>query len=162
MTPPYVPKQFDRCAVIGNSGDFLKTKFGKEIDDYDVVIRENGVPVEEVPINNPVYLMLGASFGSAAKGTGLEALEFALSICDSVDMHGFTVKPGYKEWTRYSSESRQGHTPLHYQTLPSFSGIEKWWKWGLLAVFAREEKRGMVGEEDERRWGSCCEQELGR
>jgi hypothetical protein len=46
MTPPDVPKQFDRCAVIGNSGDLLKTKFGKEIDDYDVVIRENGAPVE--------------------------------------------------------------------------------------------------------------------
>ena len=92
--------------------------------------------------------MLGASFGSAAKGTGLKALEFALSICDSVDMYGFTVDPGYKEWyvvtetlvrvefgsslifnnrkivltheyiklhfrTRYFSESRQGHTPLH-------------------------------------------------
>lgn len=42
--------------------------------------------------------MLGASFGSAAKGTGLKALEFALSICDSVDMYGFTVDPGYKEW----------------------------------------------------------------
>ncbi|KAJ6908859.1 hypothetical protein NC652_019962 [Populus alba x Populus x berolinensis] len=67
----------------------------------------------EVPINNPVYLMLGASFGSAAKGTGLKALEFALSICESVDMYGFTVDPGYKEWTRYFSESRQGHTPLH-------------------------------------------------
>ncbi|KAJ6418025.1 hypothetical protein OIU84_001418 [Salix udensis] len=164
-TPPYVPKQFDRCAVIGNSGDLLQTKFGKEIDDYDVVIRENGAPIEnytefvgkkssfrllnrgsakaldkvieldetrkevliikttihdimnkmiqEVPINNPVYLMLGASFGSAAKGTGLKALEFALSICESVDMYGFTVDPGYKEWTRYFSESRQGHTPLH-------------------------------------------------
>lgn len=84
--------------------------------------------------------MLGASFGSAAKGTGLKALEFALSICDTVDMYGFTVDPGYKEWyvhwkrllneshfrimfsfswtlihhrTRYFSESRQGHTPLH-------------------------------------------------
>ncbi|KAK1403686.1 hypothetical protein POM88_003291 [Heracleum sosnowskyi] len=54
-----------------------------------------------------------ASFGSAAKGTGLKALEFALSICDSVDMYGFTVDPGYKEWTRYFSDSRQGHTPLH-------------------------------------------------
>lgn len=42
--------------------------------------------------------MLGASFGSAAKGTGLKALEFALSICESVDMYGFTVDPGYKEW----------------------------------------------------------------
>uniref|UniRef100_A0A2P2L0M5 Sialyltransferase-like protein 2 isoform X3 n=1 Tax=Rhizophora mucronata TaxID=61149 RepID=A0A2P2L0M5_RHIMU len=69
--------------------------------------------IKEVPINNPVYLMLGASFGSAAKGTGLKALEFALSVCESVDMYGFTVDPGYKEWTRYFSESRQGHTPLH-------------------------------------------------
>uniref|UniRef100_A0A2N9FMJ8 Sialyltransferase-like protein n=1 Tax=Fagus sylvatica TaxID=28930 RepID=A0A2N9FMJ8_FAGSY len=164
-TPPYHPRQFGRCAVIGNSGDLLKTKFGKEIDGYDVVIRENGAPIQnysdyvgkkstfrllnrgsakaldkvveldetrkevlivkttihdimnkmirEIPIKNPVYLMLGASFGSAAKGTGLKALEFALSLCESVDMYGFTVDPGYKEWTRYFSESRQGHTPLH-------------------------------------------------
>lgn len=163
-TPPYVPRQFGRCAVIGNSGDLLKTKFGKEIDGYDVVLRENGAPIQnytehvgtkstfrllnrgsakaldkvaelyergkevllvkttihdimnkmirEVPILNPVYLMLGASFGSAAKGTGLKALEFALSVCDTVDMYGFTVDPGYKEWTRYFSEARQGHTPL--------------------------------------------------
>jgi hypothetical protein len=54
--------------------------------------------LQELPIKNPVYLMLGASFGSAAKGTGLKALEFALSMCDSVDMYGFTVDPGYKEW----------------------------------------------------------------
>ncbi|KAJ0751014.1 putative beta-galactoside alpha-2,3-sialyltransferase [Helianthus annuus] len=149
-TPPYVPRQFGRCAVIGNSGDLLKTKFGKEIDGYDAVLRENGAPIDnyteyvgkkstfrllnrgsakaldkvaelyetgkevlivkttihdimnkmirEIPIRNPVYLMLGASFGSAAKGTGLKALEFALSICDTVDMYGFTVDPGYKEW----------------------------------------------------------------
>ncbi|GMH23465.1 hypothetical protein Nepgr_025308 [Nepenthes gracilis] len=161
---PYYPRQFGHCAVIGNSGDLLKTKFGKEIDGYDAVFRENGAPIQnyteyvgtkstfrllnrgsakaldkvaelydagkevliikttihdsiskmirEVPIRNPVYLMLGASFGSAAKGTGLKALEFALSICDTVDMYGFTVDPGYKEWTRYFSESRQGHTPL--------------------------------------------------
>ncbi|XP_059444076.1 sialyltransferase-like protein 2 [Corylus avellana] len=163
--PPYFPRQFGQCAVIGNSGDLLKTRFGKEIDGYDAVIRENGAPIQnysdyvgkkstfrllnrgsakaldkvveldetrkealiikttihdimnkmilEIPINNPVYLMLGASFGSAAKGTGLKALEFALSICESVDMYGFTVDPGYKEWTRYFSEARQGHTPLH-------------------------------------------------
>ncbi|KQJ92937.1 sialyltransferase-like protein 4 isoform X1 [Brachypodium distachyon] len=164
-TPPYVPQQFGRCAVVGNSGDLLKTKFGDEIDSYDVVIRENGAPIQnytefvgtkstfrllnrgsakaldnvvkldetrkealivkttihdimnqmirELPITNPVYLMLGTSFGSSAKGTGVKALEFALSICDSVDMYGFTVDPGYKEWTRYFSESRKGHTPLH-------------------------------------------------
>lgn len=163
-TPPFVPRQYSRCAVIGNSGDLLKTNFGEEIDGYDAVFRENGAPIQnytkyvgkkstfrllnrgsakaldkvaeldetkkevliikttihdimskmiqEVPIRNPVYLMLGTSFGSSAKGTGLKALEFALSICDTVDMYGFTVDPGYKEWTRYFSESRQGHTPL--------------------------------------------------
>ncbi|XP_042391102.1 sialyltransferase-like protein 4 isoform X1 [Zingiber officinale] len=164
-TPPFVPRQFGRCAVIGNSGDLLKTKFGEEIDGYDAVVRENGAPIQnytqyvgrkstfrllnrgsakaldkvaeldetkkevliikttihdimnkmirEIPIRNQVYLMLGTSFGSSAKGTGLKALEFALSICDTVDMYGFTVDPGYKEWTRYFSESRKGHTPLH-------------------------------------------------
>ncbi|KAL5998547.1 Sialyltransferase-like protein 2 [Asimina triloba] len=206
-TPPLVPRHFGRCAVIGNSGDLLKTNFGEEIDGYDAVVRENGAPIQnytkyvgrkstfrllnrgsakaldkvveldetrrevliikttihdimnqmiqEVPIKNPVYLMLGASFGSAAKGTGLKALEFALSICDSVDMYGFTVDPGRETGetnrvktkgdklagefsllegtepekrnrinlirealvvffrTRYFSESRQGHTPLH-------------------------------------------------
>lgn len=45
-TPPYFPRQFERCAVIGNSGDLLKTKFGKEIDTYDAVIRENGAPIQ--------------------------------------------------------------------------------------------------------------------
>ncbi|ONL99767.1 Sialyltransferase-like protein 2 [Zea mays] len=69
--------------------------------------------IRELPITNPVYLMLGTSFGSSAKGTGLKALEFALSICDSFDMYGFTVDLGYKEWTRYFSEVRKGHTPLH-------------------------------------------------
>ncbi|KAJ3693950.1 hypothetical protein LUZ60_009430 [Juncus effusus] len=163
-TPPYVPHQFGRCAVVGNSGDLLKTNFGEEIDNFDAVIRENGAPIQnytkhvgrkstfrilnrgsakaldkvieldesrsevlivkttihdimnkmirEIPIKNPVYLMLGTSFGASAKGTGLKALEFALSMCDSVDMYGFTVDPGYKEWTRYFSESRGGHTPL--------------------------------------------------
>ncbi|XP_073034773.1 sialyltransferase-like protein 2 isoform X3 [Primulina eburnea] len=135
--PPYVPRKFGRCVVIGNYGDILKTKFGKEVDSYDAVLRENGAPIQvqkvrsafsigapqklliklqscmEIPILNPVYLMLGSSFGSAAKGIGLKALEFALSICDTVDMYGFTVDLGYKEWTRYFSESRQCHTPLH-------------------------------------------------
>ncbi|KAE8703495.1 hypothetical protein F3Y22_tig00110469pilonHSYRG00222 [Hibiscus syriacus] len=37
----------------------------------------------------------------SCKGAGLKALEFALSICDSVDMYGFTVDPGYKEWAYY-------------------------------------------------------------
>ncbi|KAL0876161.1 hypothetical protein Bca101_025866 [Brassica carinata] len=124
-TPPYFPRQFGRCAVIGNSGDLLKTKFGKEIDTYDAVLRENGAPIqnyEEYVGEKSTFRLLNRGSAKAldkvveldaAKGTGLKALEFALSTCDSVDMYGFTVDPGYKEWTRYFSESRQGHTPLH-------------------------------------------------
>ncbi|KAH7437390.1 hypothetical protein KP509_05G068900 [Ceratopteris richardii] len=164
QTPPFFPRQYGRCAIVGNSGDLIKLKLGKEIDEYDAVVRNNGAPIEnyteyvgskttfrllnrgsakaldkvaaldgtgkevliikttihdimskmirEVPIVNPVYLMLGSALGSSAKGTGLKAVEFALSVCQSVDIYGFTVDPGYTEWTRYFSESRGGHTPL--------------------------------------------------
>lgn len=46
--PPYYPRQFGQCAVIGNSGDLLRTKFGKEIDSYDAVVRENGAPIQVI------------------------------------------------------------------------------------------------------------------
>eukprot|EP00250_Pteridium_aquilinum_P012968 c21052_g1_i1 orf=447-1775(-) len=164
QAPPFFPRQYGRCAIVGNSGDLIKLRLGKEIDQYDAVVRNNGAPVEnytdyvgrkttfrllnrgsakaldkvaaldgtgkevliikttihdimskmikEVPILNPVYLMLGSALGPSAKGTGLKAVEFALSLCESVDIYGFTVDPGYTEWTRYFSESRGGHTPL--------------------------------------------------
>ena len=82
-------------SIDGNSGICLIRRvlaFGKNH------LTESLDFMQEIPIKNPVYLMLGASFGSAAKGTGLKALEFALSLCESVDMYGFTVDPGYKEW----------------------------------------------------------------
>lgn len=90
-----------------NSGDSIlqRTKqFAWRSLFYSILYLSSfGCILQEIPILNPVYLMLGASFGSAAKGTGLKALEFALSICDTVDMYGFTVDPGYKEW--YVAES---------------------------------------------------------
>lgn len=46
--PPFHPRQFRTCAVVGNSGDLLKTEFGKEIDGHDAVIRDNEAPVNEV------------------------------------------------------------------------------------------------------------------
>uniref|UniRef100_A0A2N9IIE9 Sialyltransferase-like protein n=1 Tax=Fagus sylvatica TaxID=28930 RepID=A0A2N9IIE9_FAGSY len=45
--PPFHPRQFRSCAVVGNSGDLLKTEFGKEIDSHDAVIRDNEAPVNE-------------------------------------------------------------------------------------------------------------------
>ncbi|KAJ7536369.1 hypothetical protein O6H91_12G066300 [Diphasiastrum complanatum] len=75
--------------------------------------------IKELP--NPVYLFQGVVFRRGAKGTGVKSLELALSMCDSVDMYGFTVDPGYTEWTRYFSTPRKGHNPLqgraYYQLL---------------------------------------------
>ena len=43
-------------------------------------------------------MMVGAPLEDSAKGTGVKALEFALSVCQQVDIYGFTVDPGYLEW----------------------------------------------------------------
>jgi hypothetical protein len=168
--PPFHPRQFETCAVVGNSGDLLKNEFGREIDDHDAVIRDNEAPVnqkyakhvgmkrnfrllargvarnmikvadgsadevliiksvihrdfsamiKELP--NPVYLFQGVVLRRGAKGTGMKSIELALSMCDTVDIYGFTVDPGYTEWTRYFSSPRKGHNPLqgraYYQLL---------------------------------------------
>ncbi|XP_010249221.1 PREDICTED: sialyltransferase-like protein 1 [Nelumbo nucifera] len=168
--PPFHPRQFRTCAVVGNSGDLLKTEFGEEIDEHDAVIRDNEAPVNEKyakhvglkrdfrlvvrgaarnmvailngsddevliikslthrdfnamikTIPNPVYLFQGIVLRRGAKGTGMKSIELALSMCDIVDIYGFTVDPGYTEWTRYFSTPRKGHNPLqgraYYQLL---------------------------------------------
>lgn len=175
--PPFRPHQFSTCAVVGNSGDLLKTKFGREIDEHDAVIRDNEAPVntkyaqhvglkrdfrivgigaarnmkkivggaanevliikslihkdfntmiKELP--NPVYLFQGVVFRRGAKGTGVKSIELALSMCDQVDIYGFTVDPGYTEWTRYFSTPRKGHNPLqgraYYQLLECLGVIQ--------------------------------------
>jgi hypothetical protein len=51
---------------------------------------------QELP--NPVYLFQGIVLRRGAKGTGMKSIELALSMCDIVDMYGFTVDPGYTEW----------------------------------------------------------------
>lgn len=75
--------------------------------------------IKELP--NPVYLFQGIVLRRGAKGTGMKSIELALSMCDIVDVYGFTVDPGYTEWTRYFSAPRKGHNPLqgraYYQLL---------------------------------------------
>lgn len=46
--PPFKPRQFATCAVVGNSGDLLLAKFGSEIDAHEVVLRDNEAPVNKV------------------------------------------------------------------------------------------------------------------
>lgn len=50
-------------------------------------------------IPNPVYLFQGIVLRRGAKGTGMKSIELALSMCDIVDIYGFTVDPGYTEWS---------------------------------------------------------------
>ncbi|XP_078172552.1 MALE GAMETOPHYTE DEFECTIVE 2 [Carex rostrata] len=167
---PFHPRQFSTCAVVGNSGDLLKTEFGREIDEHDAVFRDNEAPVNEKyakhvglkrnfrlvvrggarnmgeilkgssdevlviksvthrdfnrairELPNPIYLFQGIVLRRGAKGTGMKSIELALSMCDIIDMYGFTVDPGYTEWTRYFSEPKKGHNPLqgraYYQLL---------------------------------------------
>ncbi|KAG6493509.1 hypothetical protein ZIOFF_048496 [Zingiber officinale] len=146
--PPFRPLQFRTCAVVGNSGDLLKTEFGQEIDEHDAVFRDNEAPVNEKyakyvglkrdfrlvvrgaarnmaailngssdevliiksvmhrdfnamikELRNPVYLFQGIVLRRGAKGTGMKSVELALSMCDIVDIYGFTVDPGYTEWS---------------------------------------------------------------
>ncbi|XP_065014444.1 sialyltransferase-like protein 1 isoform X2 [Musa acuminata AAA Group] len=145
--PPFHPRQFKTCAVVGNSGDLLKTEFGEEIDGHVAVFRDNEAPVNEKyakhvglkrdfrlvvrgaarnmaailngssdevliiksvihrdfnaaikELPNPVYLFQGIVLRRGAKGTGMKSIELALSMCDTVDIYGFTVDPGYTEW----------------------------------------------------------------
>ena len=52
--------------------------------------------LQELP--NPVYLFQGIVLRRGAKGTGMKSIELALSMCDIIDIYGFTVDPGYTEW----------------------------------------------------------------
>lgn len=225
--PPFHPRQFKSCAVVGNSGDLLKTEFGEEIDRHDAVIRDNEAPVNEKyakyvglkrdfrlvvrgaarnmvtilhgsadevlviksvthrdfntmikSIPNPVYLFQGIVLRRGAKGTGMKSIELALSMCDVVDIYGFTVDPGYTEWTRYFSTPRKGHNPLqgraYYQLLECLGVIrihspmramrkQNWSDVPSRDMISRAHaaalrlKRGQAGQDGERlgQFGSC-------
>ena len=37
---------WDRCALVGNSGGLLSADFGKEINEYNIVVRFNQAPTK--------------------------------------------------------------------------------------------------------------------
>lgn len=72
------------------------------------------------------------SFGSAAKGTGLKALEFAFAICDTADMYGFAIRSGKSISRRPFYSSKVVHGIVMFSFKLSFSSQDK--------VFFRVEK----------------------
>ncbi|XP_073034777.1 sialyltransferase-like protein 2 isoform X4 [Primulina eburnea] len=126
--PPYVPRKFGRCVVIGNYGDILKTKFGKEVDSYDAVLRENGAPIQVQKVRSafsigaPQKLLIKLqSCMIKERKSGL--LKHNSRYHEQDDPRNSNTKScishaGIIIWisckrTRYFSESRQCHTPLH-------------------------------------------------
>ncbi|KAL4188886.1 hypothetical protein AMTRI_Chr08g162730 [Amborella trichopoda] len=104
--PPFYPRQFRTCAVVGNSGDLLKTEFGLEIDAHNAVIRENEAPVNE----------------KYAKYVGLKR-DFRLDLvwfCDLLDAHEITFwrsSPTLFLLCVGPTCPHRDHTPLFQQKL---------------------------------------------
>ncbi|CAJ1946990.1 unnamed protein product [Sphenostylis stenocarpa] len=82
--PPFHPRQFRTFAVVGNSGDLLKTHFGKEIDIHDKFAKYVGLKrdfrlvvrgaARNTTMPNPVYLFQGIVLRRGAKGTGMKSI----------------------------------------------------------------------------------------
>ncbi|WMV17701.1 hypothetical protein MTR67_011086 [Solanum verrucosum] len=111
-----------RLVVRGAAGNMIKILNGSDDEVLiikSVIHRDFNAMIKK--IRNPVYLFQGIVLRRGAKGTGMKSIELALSMCDIVDIYGFTVDPGYTEWTRYFSTPRKGHNPLqgraYYQLL---------------------------------------------
>ncbi|CAK9177466.1 unnamed protein product [Ilex paraguariensis] len=85
--PPHFPRQFGRCAVIGNSGDLLKTRFGKAIDSYDAVIRENGAPIQ----NYTEYVGTKSTFRLLNRGSA-KALDKVAELYGNSNIPLFSVQ----------------------------------------------------------------------
>ena len=79
--PLFHPRQYETCAVVGNSGDLLKNEFGREIDDHDAVIRDNEAPVNE---KYAKYVGMKRNFCLLASGVARNMITVANGSTDEV------------------------------------------------------------------------------
>ncbi|MED6171636.1 purple acid phosphatase [Stylosanthes scabra] len=124
--PPFHPRQFRTCAVVGNSGDLLKTEFGEEIDSHDAVFRDNEAPVNE---KYAKYVGLKRDFRLVVRGSArnmvpiLNGSDDEVLIIKSLTHREINavIKTIPNPVTRYFSAPRKGHNPLqgraYYQLL---------------------------------------------
>ncbi|KTG40659.1 hypothetical protein cypCar_00000203 [Cyprinus carpio] len=116
-------KQCRKCAVVGNSGNLLKSKYGALIDSHPIVIRtymrvKNRVEADKdkVMVVNPAFFKYTHDNWTERHGrypsTGIVAIIFALHHCHEVSVFGYGAdKKGswhhYWEYNKYAGAFRK-------------------------------------------------------
>ena len=85
---------FKSCAIVGNSGELLKTQFGKSIDSHEVVIRLNQAPIngyEKHVGHKSTFRLLNALWSHrycTARDATKITMQFGPKLPDWVTEHG--------------------------------------------------------------------------
>ncbi|XP_065137889.1 CMP-N-acetylneuraminate-beta-galactosamide-alpha-2,3-sialyltransferase 1-like isoform X3 [Paramisgurnus dabryanus] len=103
------------CAVVGNSGNLLKSHYGELIDNHDFVLRTYkqvqstvDADIDRVMIVHPAFIKYVYDSWAEKHGrypsTGFLTLILALHICDKVDVFGFGAQSNGR-WHHYFDKS---------------------------------------------------------
>ncbi|KAI4320666.1 hypothetical protein MLD38_034121 [Melastoma candidum] len=88
-------------AILNGSDDEVLIMHSSTHGDFNPMIKA---------IRNPVFLFLGIVPGNNAKGTMLKAVEFATSVCEIVDVYGYSFDPSNTKGFPYFSSLRRLRT----------------------------------------------------